>query len=67
MREQYDVSSRNTIKMRVLKRRNEEKAKTKMRLEKELVGRRAVVTTYMWTSAAERGYLVVTAHNISND
>jgi hypothetical protein len=67
LREEYTVPSRNTIKTRVLQRWQEEKNKTRMRLTSELATRRVGLTTDMWTSVAKRGYMVVTAHYITQD
>ena len=64
LREDYDVPSRKTLRARVIKLWEEEKAKARMKLEKDLAGRRCGMTTDMWTSAAKRGYMVVTLHYI---
>jgi hypothetical protein len=60
----YNVPSRKTLRSKVLKRWEEEKKKVRLALEKDLQGRRCGLTTDMWTSAAKRGYMVVTLHYI---
>ena len=63
-RQGYNVPSRNTLRSKVLKRWEEQKKKVRMALESDLRGRRCGLTTDMWTSAAKRGYMVVTMHYI---
>lgn len=66
LRPEYSLPTRNTVKNRILKRWEVEKAKVRQQMEKDLNNRRMGLTTDMWTSVAKRGYMVVTAHYIDN-
>jgi hypothetical protein len=67
LREEYPMPTRNTIKHRILQRWQDEKNRVRSRLKAELCRRRCGITTDMWTSAAKKGYMVVTVHYINSD
>ncbi|BBM98839.1 hypothetical protein Mp_1g16640 [Marchantia polymorpha subsp. ruderalis] len=67
LRSEYEVPTRNTICSRVLKRWQDAKNKVRSKLREDLEKRRFGLTTDMWTSAAKRGYMVVTIHYIDSN
>jgi hypothetical protein len=66
LRIEYPVPTQNTIRNRILRRWENQRAKVRQHLERELSGRRCGLTTDMWTSAAKHGYMVITLHYIDD-
>jgi hypothetical protein len=64
---EYSVSSRNTVRNKILARWQIEKNRVRAKLKADLSGSRCGLTTDMWTSAAKRGYMVVTIHYIDSE
>ena len=64
LRPDYQVPTRNTVRNRILKLWEVEKAQVRLRLKSEIINCRVGITTDMRTSAAKRGYMVVTLHYI---
>ena len=67
LRPEYPLPARNTVRAKILERWAGEKKKVRMKLAQELFGTRCGVTTDMWTSAAKRGYMVITLHYIDEE
>jgi galactitol-specific phosphotransferase system IIB component len=67
LRENYKLPTRNTIRNRIIKKWSDEKARVRKLLKNEISGFRCGVTTDMWTSAAKKGYMVITMHYINQD
>jgi len=67
LRSGYPLPTRVTVKNRVMKLWEAERLVFKVKLEKLVSGRRVGMTTDMWTSAAGRGYMVITVHFIDDE
>ena len=67
LREEYTLPSRNTIKSKVLEQWQNEKKRVRSKLVSDIGGSRCGFTTDMWTSAAKRGYMVITIHYIDDN
>jgi hypothetical protein len=67
LREEYLLPSRNTIKSKVLEQWQKEKKRVCSKLLSDIGGSRCGFTTDMWTSAAKRGYMVITIHYIDDN
>ncbi|XP_057745028.1 zinc finger BED domain-containing protein RICESLEEPER 2-like [Arachis stenosperma] len=62
MQPTFKMPSRNTIRKDILKMYGDEKQKLTLQLDEN--DSRVAITTDMWTSNQEKGYMVVTAHFI---
>lgn len=67
LRPEYQLPSRNTVRAKILERWADEKKRVRMKLSQDVFGTRCGVTTDMWTSAAKRGYMVITLHYIDEE
>src|SRR5690349_21312063 len=67
LRGEYHLPGRTTLRSRIIHRWQEQKNITRQKLLKDVAGRRCGITTDMWTSAAKKGYMVVTMHYIDGD
>ena len=67
LQDQYDLPSRPTVRNQILLRWQEQKNIARQKLLKDVAGHRCGITTDMWTSAAKKGYMVVTMHYIDGD
>lgn len=67
LEESYCLPTRNTVKNRILKQHLDQRKKVKVFVYKASAGRRCGLTSDMWTSAAKRGYMVVTLHFIDDN
>jgi hypothetical protein len=67
LREEYDVPSRKTLRSRIVDMWSEQKKLTAQYLTDICLRRRVGTTTDMWTSAAKRGYMVITLHVIDEE
>ncbi|RYR78681.1 hypothetical protein Ahy_A01g003525 isoform A [Arachis hypogaea] len=64
MQPTFKMPSRNTVRKDILKMFGDEKLKLTLQLDKN--DSRVAITSDMWTSNQEKGYMVVTAHYIGS-
>lgn len=66
LRGSYSLPTRNTLRNRVIQQWTDEKNRARVTIEDECGTCRSGTTSDMWTSAAKRGYMVVTLHYIDD-